>query len=377
MAVALVSQPSDNGTFYYLNECLEYKLVLTDLGNDPETKKLIYKVCADDESGNAIELTKEKHIKPLSTSQEIVFQINENIKDAFDNPIPLLDGNNSPQAWTGYRRKAYIKYGELIINNETGTTEGDAFNLSEKRDVVNGYEQAYLNPTRLGTHPMTDCKNHKITDDSHDWILIYSALGGSQLMTITENDETETTQNVTLAAGGNLVPVGGANANLGSLLARNVKSVAIMGRTTYYEHSYPGKDKRIDIYFQEAQGSWRCMNFKRQGSEEVSRDFTEICKNNGCTTSVSDLVKSHGRSILHKRSWLNFEATKQVFVTKNNIESFRSFANARQYRAAVKHSDHSTILFPVIPDIRSLPTWNQSRRTEIVFRGSIGIDMRT
>ena len=175
MAIILNSQPPEPTSFYYLNECLQYSLSLDDLGTDPIIKKILYEVKADTEAGSEIDIVPEQEINPLSTSQIITFNTNKNIADSFDNLIPLLDGQTSPQTWTGFVRKAFIKYGELVIDNGAALTRvGTADQESDKQDVIYGYIQPWdLGVARLAIHPLTDSDKQTIYFDSHCWLLIY------------------------------------------------------------------------------------------------------------------------------------------------------------------------------------------------------------
>ena len=376
MGLTITNQPTDS--FYFASEALRFTFTPTDIPPAGSTEKTAYTVYGQDVGGgNNGPLSKQKSRPVYSLTDIVDVDILEYVKTSLGTVVPTLDGTDTAINDPDFAKQFAVNYKEILIDgNGDITTPVDA--TTTYRTIINAYIQDYQSITKGAAHILTDKKYLMVPFDCHDWIRCYGAYDVTfRFYDVTGAEIALSSLNYT--GTDKLVPSGPAQLTVPAGTIKYTATFTSGEVITYvlYNQVYDA-NKRVDVYFQEPKGSWTVMPFKMVSQETLSRDFREIYMGGEITNDVATIFENYGRGIVNLRSWRGIRLEKMVRSHDENIEYYRSFANARQWRIAYKDSE-GTInqnLVPFIPEISNIPISDKEGFFNFTLTGYYGVDLK-
>lgn len=370
MALNISEQPG-SGTNLFLSDVASFKANLDTI--DPAKIHKIRTQVFQDSPEKA--LGSEGSVRISTTSQVIPLDIMNEAKGAIVNFVPDLVKNTTFISDTGFASGVFLRYSEVAI--ESGVIPVPVVTDSDVFNVIGAYIQPYQEKPSGDNFILTDKKRVTIFRDAFDWIRCHGTITG----TITLKVKGLPDETINLDGTDGLFPTGPAQILEGRTNAALTYAYDIAfssGETIKYSIKEPccSEDERVDIYYREPKGSWGVMHFKCPDKENIEFDSDEVALDSYFGNDMAIYFKNYGRVANKYRSWVSVDLQKVKMIDSTNIEAFRAFANAREYRAIFRFQEGSTKrLAPFISTTKkfSAATKNMSN---IKMSGFYGIDLR-
>lgn len=337
MAAVIVSTPTALNPAY---NPIIFGLQLTDLGTDPESKSLVYKVIFTDANGVSIDATGLNELRPFSASQIINIDVSTDVQPFLNTAIPSLTGHSIPIALSDLLiwGKVKVKVYEKVTNNETCETTVTEAATSSDFFVLNSGVQGYqTNYQSFDTPQVLDNRPRKYTIDrnAYDYMWIW----GQTTVTYTNNLGASTT--ITAANQVNIITMSAFGVNRSVLKWMDVRLNSVEGGITYRVHF---KDycetnilETVNVMFLNPLGGRCLISFDRVNSlgfTSSSNVISRYKKQLPSPTSNNYLTpaNSAGNTIFKKSNRENVSLVyEELKDTASHLEFFKAFLGSSGY----------------------------------------------
>lgn len=373
MPVILSNSPDEE---LFLTDCMSFGLRLSTIPSpDDETRYVTAQLF--DEDDNAI--CEEGAYEPSSTSDVYIRNLMPLAKSVMSVRVPELGNGTTRVSNSDFEKSFYLKYGERVVDKTTGAVTYSSSD-SDSVTLVNASIQDYQDVIMSDNMVLTDKKFVKVYEDSEDWIRLRGLFDVNYTFRFTDGTVESFLDE---AVSGCLYPSGPAQVLSNVVSTKRVSSYVLdFGNGVKVEYwlqpVHESANDRIDVYFLEPKGSWSVMCFDVSDSEKVNKDFLTMCRNGECSSNIYHVFSNYGRQILNIRSWVSVSLQKSFKSDGENIEYYRSFANARQYRAAYRFAEGGkvNILCPLILESTEIPVNNSRDFTDMEIDFFYGHDLK-
>lgn len=322
-------QPVENG--------FQWTIALSDLGTDPVEKRAGWQL----ESSAGV-VAEKSSTRPGSTGDPIVLDFKKNIRGLMKTMLPTI-GALGVQNDTTIIKEFRLKYGDIVINKDTGAVTDNVSSYSSYYKVFNGANNLYDSSlitsaalTILSYRP--DAYN--ILRNSLDYIWVLGATSVTYLIYYSDN----TTQSIVQSApyDANIVPIGlpFLSALLSGHTSDDVTQLVItIGSTVYnvgFENTCDGANDLtfMEVLFLEPLGGRSIMVFQEITGAGVQTQQTEanIYKN---ITNIASFRQS-GNSVINKKAHGTFQLKRQTGDDVNEIRWMHGFGAATEHHCLLK-----------------------------------------
>ena len=334
MAVSIAASPNSLNTV----DALRWRVTLTDLGTDPLIKRAGW-ILEDASGGVVAELSSTR---PGSTSDPILLDFTRNIRGLVTTKLPAI-GALGVQNDNTFIKEFKLKYGDIVINKDTGAVTNNVTNLTSAYKVFNGNNNIWDTAltTSAGAYILSYRPlNYNLVRTSQDYLWLLGS--GTVVYRLYYSDNT--TQDITQSApyDANIIPVG--LPFLAALMggghdSDDVTQLRItIGSVSYYiqfEHLCEGDQEGfMEVLFLEPLGGRSVMLFQTVEGAGVSRQTNEaeIYKN---INSIAAL-RSAGDSIIYSKAHGTYQFKRQLGNDPDEIRWAHGFGAATEHHLLLK-----------------------------------------
>ncbi len=371
MAVT-IQEPS--AALFYASDDMCYKIGLDDLGPDNEIRKATYQIAIE----NDVDLQKLKSFRPVSIDDKAEINAKFIARCALGTVIPPLNKAYDLIIDNSFSKNIVIKHGEIVINTDT-ISSSESIASSPPKTIINAHFTPYEDAHKSDVIVLTDKEDLDINNNVHDWIRIHGSWSGT--ITFHYNDGavdvvSRSGESCLMPSGpAQLFPVAEERTQRSS--DEIEKYVIKIGERSIIYNVVKPCAKTLDVYFLEPKGSWSVMSFNQNYTEETQRTAATICRGGNCPVSVQDLFNNYGSRTVLSRSWLQVELSDRSLVTDHNLNFFRAFNNARQYRALFPFAQGASakqLMAPFVINNNSLLNRTNRGLRDISITGFFGLN---
>jgi signal peptidase I len=335
MSASITSNPN---ALNPIGNGLIWKIQLSDIGTDPLEKRAGWQL----ESSDGV-VAEKSSTRPGSSGDILQLDFGVNIRGLVKTKLPTISALGV-QNDTTIIKEFRLKYGDIVINKDTGTVTDNVSNYSSYYKVFNGanniWDESLITSSGvyiLSYRPST----YNILRGSLDYIWVL----GSTTVTYTVYYSDNTTQSIVQSApyDANIVPVG--LPFLESLLdspytVDDVTTLTILvGSQLYtigFEEDCQGNSKLtfMEVLFLEPAGGRSIMVFQDVDSAGTQSNSIEA----NIYKTISDIgsLRLTGDSVISKNTHGTFNLKRQTGIDFDEIRWMQGFGAATEYHLILK-----------------------------------------